>query len=111
MPSLGTICVKNSKHEVLLYVLHVSLASMCKLVMENNAVEDRSALIWCDSLWLNAVKVRAIYDGGNPLQGGYRVPCYINLEHSREFGCGTAETCLFTDLTKSKGRKRKKKCT
>jgi hypothetical protein len=57
---------------------------MCKLVMENNAVEDRSVLIWCDSLWLIAVKVRAIHDGGDPLEGGYRVRSYINLEHPRE---------------------------
>lgn len=104
MPSLGRVCVKNSEPEVLLSVLHVSLASMCKLVLESIAAEDRSALIWCDSLWLNEVKVRAIYDGGNPLQGGY-----VNLEHPREFDCRAVEPCLFTDLTKSKGQKRQKK--
>jgi hypothetical protein len=93
VPSLGTVCVKNSKPEFLLSVLHVSLASLFKLVMENNAVEDRLALKWCDSVWLNAVKVRATNDGGNPLQEGYRVRCYINLEHPREFDCRAAELC------------------
>jgi len=108
VPSLGSVCVKNSEREVLLSVLHVSLAPMCELVLEINVAEDRSALIWCDSLWLNAVKVRAIHDGGNPLQGDYRVRCYVNLEHPREFDCRPVEPCLFTDLTKSKGQKRPK---
>lgn len=47
-PSLGTVCGKNSEPEVL-SVRHVSLASICKLLLENNAVGNRSALIMCGS--------------------------------------------------------------
>jgi hypothetical protein len=53
---------------------------MWKLVVENKVLEDRSALIRCDSMGIIAVKAPAIEQVGrpsvqlrNPLQDGYRV--------------------------------------
>lgn len=110
MPSLGTVCGKNSEPEVL-SVRHVSLASMCKLLLENNAVENRSALIMCGRQPMAHCSQGPgdVRKAVGTTSDSYRLRSYINLEHPREFDCRAIEPCLFTDLTKSKGQKSPKK--